>query len=294
MKLRIILILNAVMLLSCSLNKQNSDAYGNFEAKEVIVSAEAQGRVTDYKIELGQQLRQGEIAGYIDSVQTDLKKEQLLAQKRLSATKFENIDAQANVQKEQLKALQTEQERIRKLLADGVATQRQLDDINGKMKVVESQISSIEVQKNSVTQELATFDKQISSVSDLLKKNTIINPIDGTVLQKYIENKELAVPGKPLYKIADLRNMELKVYVSGKQLSSIRIGDEVTVLVDKNDKEYNRMNGKIIWVSSNAEFTPKIIQTKEERVNLVYAVKVSVINDGTLKIGMPGEIIIKK
>ena len=290
MKKLIMIIAVVAGLISCSNNQNKSDAYGNFEATEVIVSSEFQGRITVLNLEQGQILKSGDVVGYIDSIQTDLRKEQIFAQKRAVATKYDNIQAQADVQKEQLKALKIEYNRIEKLLIENAATQRQFDDITGRINVVESQIKAIEVQMPSVAEELQTLDKQVAQVNDQLKKSIIINPTDGTVLQKYVEVNELATLGKPLYKIADLRIMELKVYVSGKQLPNIKLGQTVEVLVDKTEKENRKLSGTVSWISSSAEFTPKIIQTKEERVNLVYAVKIRVANDGSLKIGMPGEV----
>ena len=191
--------------------------------------------------------------------------------------------------KEQLKTATISKNRIENLLKENAATQKQLDDINGQIDVINQQIRSVEIQNAPVVNELKNVDVQISQLEDLLQKSNIINPINGTVLVKYAEPNEITSFGKPLYKIADLSTMQLRVYVGEKQLSSIKIGQEVTVKIDSNE-EMKNFKGTISWIASEAEFTPKIIQTKEERVNLVYAIKIDVKNDGSLKIGMPAEM----
>ena len=183
-----------------------------------------------------------------------------------------------------------DKERIEKLLKDGAATKKQLDDINGRIDLVNSQIASIKTQNVSVISELEVVNTQISQVEESINKCNIKNPIEGIVLEKYAEENEITTFGKPLYKIADMHEMILRVYVSGSQLPQIKIGQEVEVLIDKDAKSNTKFSGIISWISESAEFTPKIIQTKEERVNMVYAVKVKVQNDGSLKIGMPGEV----
>ena len=191
--------------------------------------------------------------------------------------------------KAQLKTAKISQNRIKNLIKENAGTQQQLDDINGKIDVINQQIKSIEIQNAPVVNELKSIDVQISQLEDQLQKSLIKNPIEGTVLVKYAEPNEITSYGKPLYKIADLSTMQLKVYISEKQLASIKIGQKVTVKIDSNN-DLKNYDGTISWISSEAEFTPKIIQTKEERVNLVYAVKVDVKNDGSLKIGMPAEM----
>jgi HlyD family secretion protein len=183
-----------------------------------------------------------------------------------------------------------DKDRTEKLLKDNAAPVKQLDDINGKIKVIDSQIASIKTQNAAVLDELTGMDRQIDQTKDQLNRCKIVNPINGAVLEKYIEPSEITTPGRALYKIADMDQMILRVYVSGAQLPSIKIGQKVKVMIDKNEKENQDLQGIITWVSPQAEFTPKIIQTKEDRVNLVYAVKVTVKNDGRLKIGMPGEV----
>ena len=290
--MRTIFILMATVfcLSACSDKNGKADAYGNFETIEVLVSSEIQGKLVKFAIEEGQTYKAGEIAGLIDTIQLALKKDQLIAQRKGSATKIANILSQIDVQEEQKRTLMIDKDRTEKLLKDNAAPVKQLDDINGKIKVIDSQIASIKTQNASVLDELTAMDKQIDQTKDQLNRCKIINPISGTVLEKYIEPSEITTPGRALYKIADMDQMILRVYVSGAQLPSIKIGQKVKVMIDKNEKENQELEGIITWVSPQAEFTPKIIQTKEDRVNLVYAVKVTLKNDGRLKIGMPGEV----
>ncbi len=289
MKTKRIIFILAVVLVSCSGNENLSDAYGNFESDDVVVSAEANGKILVLNIQEGQKLNKGQVVGYIDSTDLVLKKQQLLAQKQAVASKIENIKAQIEVQEQQKKNLLVDKERVEKMLKDGAATQKQLDDINGKIDLVNAQISSINTQNVSVHSEMEVIKTQIAQVEEGIKKCKIINPLKGTVLEKYAEQGEITAFGKPVYKIANLDELYLRVYVSGDQLPHIKIGQQAEVLIDNTKKENSKLTGVVTWISANAEFTPKIIQTKEERVNMVYAVKIRVKNDGSLKIGMPGE-----
>jgi HlyD family secretion protein len=177
------------------------------------------------------------------------------------------------------------------MYADQAATQQQMDDINGQLKVIDKQVSATETQYRLIESEMEVIQSQIDLIDEQLSKCTIQSPVKGTVLETYLETGELATPGKPILKMADLRSLELKVYVSGAQLSRVKLGAQAQILIDSNEKEMQTLSGKITWISSEAEFTPKIIQTKEERVKLMYAVKIVVPNDGLLKIGMPGEVV---
>ncbi|MGV8017018.1 MAG: HlyD family secretion protein [Ignavibacteria bacterium] len=277
----------------CSKDDNRSDAYGNFEAVETIVSSESSGKLLEFNVEEGQTLNEGSVVGYIDSVQLQLKKKQLEAAKNLTRTKFKNVSSQVGVYREQKKVALREKDRIERLLKDNAATGKQLDDINGSIDVLNRQIAAVETQNNTTNEELKNYDVQIKQIDDQLSKSTVVNPVNGTVIMKFAEQSEVVNYGKPLYKIADLSVMELRVYVSGSQLPEIKIGQTVKVLIDNGKSEYRNLEGEIFWISSKAEFTPKIVQTKEERVNLVYAVKVRVKNDGSLKIGMPGEVMFK-
>ncbi len=288
------LIITALALLAaCSGKNNKSDAYGNFEADEVIISSEVSGKLLLFNIEEGAELKAETLIGLVDTTDLQLKKEQLMAQKNSIATKTSNITSQIEVQQQQKANLLIDKARIEKLLKDGAATKKQLDDINGSISLVDKQIASIQTQNNSVSSDLLGIEKQIAQIEQSIKKSHIINPVNGTVLDKYMMQDELVTPGKSLYKIADITNIYLRAYVSESQLSSIKLGQKVEVLIDKGKSEVAKYEGFITWISFSAEFTPKIIQTKEERVNLVYAVKIKVKNDGALKIGMPGEVNFK-
>ncbi len=279
-------------LISCN-NNDKADGYGNFEAVEITVSAENNGKLNQFSVEEGQTIKKGEIVGVIDTIPLALKKEQLLVSKSIISSKSSGVLSQISVLKAQLKTTKISQNRIQNLIKENAATQQQLDAINGKIDVINQQIRSVEIQNAPVVNELKNIDVQISQLEDQLQKSIIKNPINGTVLVKYAEPNEITSFGKPLYKIADLSTMQLKVYISENQLASIKIGQKVTAKIDSN-KDLKKYDGIISWISSEAEFTPKIIQTKEERVNLVYAVKIDVKNDGSLKVGMPAEMWISQ
>ena len=279
-----------IAMAACSGNNNNSDAYGNFETNDVLVSSEMQGKLVKFTAEEGETYTAGTQLGQIDTIQLDLKRAQLVAQRSLTNTKFQNITSQIQVQEEQKQTLLTDKKRVQNLLKDNAAPQKQLDDIDGKISVIESQIASIKTQNSAVIDEINMIDKQIAQINDQIRRCKIVNPINGTVLEKYVEQDEIVTPGKTLYKVADLTDMILRVYVSGDQLSHIKLNQKVNVFIDKSKDETSELQGTITWVSPQAEFTPKIIQTKEERVNLVYAIKISVPNKGELKIGMPGEV----
>ena len=278
------------IIASCSSHNDLSDAYGNFEVDDVIISSEANGKLVYFNVQEGQQIKKNETVGMVDTTDLALKRLQLIAQKRATGSKMDNIHSQIEVQQQQKKNLLVDQDRIEKLFKDGAATQKQVDDINGAIDLVNSQIESIQTQKISVAAEMDVLNAQIAQVEESISKCKIINPLEGVVLEKYAEPDEITSFGKPLYKIADIDTITLRVYVSGTQLPHIKLGQEVQVLIDNTKKTNTSLKGTISWISASAEFTPKIIQTKEERVNMVYAVKVRVKNDGSLKIGMPGEV----
>jgi len=276
---------------ACKNVEKKSDAYGNFEAVETIVSSEMPGKLLKMEARQGDQIDTGKLIALIDTTELYLKKLQTQAQLEASETKKQNVSAQVNVYKEQKKNVQTTHQRIAKMFADKAATQQQVDDINGQMNVLDKQISATNTQFQLIGSEMEVIKRQLDLISEQLTKCRINSPIKGTVLETYLENGELATPGKPVLKMADLSNLELKVYVSGTQLSNVKLGSELKVLIDADAKEMQTLIGKITWISSESEFTPKIIQTKEERVKLMYAVKILVANDGRLKIGMPGEVV---
>ena len=284
---KLLIIPFAILLVSCESNEDKSDAYGNFEATEITVSAQAQGELKTFDVKKGAELKEGQMLGYVDTSSLHLQRKQLLAQKQSVKTKLSNLDAQIDVQQQQLANAETQLNRIKKLHADNAATDQQLDDIEGKVKTLRKQIRSVRVQKQGIRSELDVLDTKMAQVEDKIDKAMIKNPVKGTVINKFAEKGELVAPGKSLYKVAALDEMELKVYISGAQLPHVKIGQKVEVLIDESKTENRQLTGTVSWVADDAEFTPKVIQTKEERVKLVYAVKIRVPNDGSLKIGMP-------
>jgi HlyD family secretion protein len=286
-----IIALSLLMLGACKNGEKKSDAYGNFEAVETIVSSETAGKLLSMEVKQGDQLEVGKLIAQIDTTEIILKKLQTEAQLVASETKRQNVTAQINVLKEQKKNVQTTQQRISKMFADKAATQQQMDDINGQLNVLDKQILATNTQFQLIASEIEVVKRQLDLFNEQLRKCQVKSPTKGTVLETYLETGELATPGKPVLKMADLSNLELKVYVSGAQLPNVKLGNEVKVLIDSGAIEMQSLSGKISWISSESEFTPKIIQTKEERVKLMYAVKIVVANDGSLKIGMPGEVV---
>lgn len=284
------LIALSALLFSCKGNSEKSDAYGNFEATEIIISAETTGRILRFDVEEGQELKAGQQVGLVDTTDLYLKTAQLQAQKKAVATRTPGVSALIEVQLQQKANLEVEKTRIDKMFKYKAATQKQMDDIKGALDLIDRQIASIKTQQSGISEEKEVVQKQIAVTREALDKCYVINPTNGTVLVKYAETGELATPGKSLYKLADLSKMELRVYVSGDQLPGIKIGQKVQVLFDKDSKTNQVIDGVVNWISQKAEFTPKIIQTKEERVNLVYAIKILVPNDGRIKISMPGEV----
>jgi HlyD family secretion protein len=276
--------------LSCSNSDKVSDAYGNFEAIEVTVSSEAQGKVQMLNLEEGMVIDSGKLVGQIDTVALWLKVKQLEAQKSGISSKVSNVTSQIAVQEEQKKNLLSEKNRVEKLLKDKAVPEKQLDDINYSIGVIDKQIESIKTQNQAIFSELDGMDFQIKQIRDQLNRCYLINPLHGTVLEKYIEQAEMVVPGRAVYKIANLDDMILRAYIDEGQLNNVKIGQKVNALIDDGKGGIKDMPGIVTWVSSQAEFTPKIIQTRDERQNLVYAIKVLVKNDGSIKIGMPGEV----
>ncbi|NQX56201.1 HlyD family efflux transporter periplasmic adaptor subunit [Pedobacter panaciterrae] len=291
-------ITTALFLMSCGQKEQVYDASGTFEAVETIVSAEATGTIKTLNLAEGQVLKAGETIGYIDTTQLYLKKKQLRAQINVVLGKKPDVPAQIAAYQEQLKQANREQQRITNLLKADAATPKQLDDANAQIAIIKKQIaaqrSSLNITSTSLNQETLPLNVQIDQLNDQLLKSKIINETAGTVLVKYVEVNEMASIGKPLYKISDLSSIILRAYITGNQLPAIKLGQKVEVLVDLADGKYKTYEGIIEWISDKAEFTPKTIQTKDERANLVYAIKVKLKNDGYLKIGMYGEIILSK
>ncbi|MEM8522027.1 HlyD family efflux transporter periplasmic adaptor subunit [Flavobacterium sp. PL12] len=282
----------AIGLFSCSKNSEKADGYGNFEATEVTVSAEANGKIEFLDIQEGDLVEPKKQVGLIDTIQLYLTKQQLLASKNTVSSKSANVLSQKSVLLQQLKTVKLEKERIRGMYDENAATKRQVDEIDGKVTVIEAQVNAVGTQNAPIISDLKSIDVQIEKINDQIQKSKIVNPIQGTILSKYAESGEVTAFGKPLYKIANISDMTLRIFVSETQLPQIKIGQEVAIKIDAVN-EMKSFKGTISWIASQAEFTPKIIQTKEERINLVYAVKVKVKNDGSLKIGMPAEMWIK-
>ena len=278
--------------LSCGNNNDKADGYGNFEATEIIISAENNGKLMQFNINEGDQLEKNKLIGYIDTISLALKREQLEVSKAIISAKSKGVLSQIAVLNSKLRTANTQKNRVENLIKGNAGTQKQMDDVSGEIDVIKNQIRSIEIQNAPVVNELKSIDIQLKQIDDQIEKSKIINPVSGTVLTKYAEPNEITAFGKPLYKIADLSTMQLRVYISETQLANITIGQEVTVKID-DAEDMKSYKGIISWIASEAEFTPKIIQTKEERVALVYAAKVDVKNDGSLKIGMPAELWIK-
>jgi HlyD family secretion protein len=309
MKLIIILITAATSFWACNRNNDQSDAYGNFEAVETIVSAQATGMLETFTVEEGKQLNSGETVGLVDTLQLALQKEQLLASLQAVSSRTPNVNTQVSfyenqiaVQQEQLNTLLREKKRTENLLAAESVPKKQLDDIISQINVLERQIaltkkqrdaqaSALSTQKSGVQSEALPLQKQIERLNDQIQKSIIKNPVPGTVTIRFAEPGEVVSYGKPLYKIADLNKLVLRAYVSGDQLVNVKTGGKVKVLVDAPNDSFKEYEGTVQWISSKSEFTPKVIQTKDERVNLVYAMKVLVQNDGSLKIGMPAEVV---
>ncbi|HZI69079.1 MAG TPA: HlyD family efflux transporter periplasmic adaptor subunit [Hanamia sp.] len=298
----------SLFLSACGNRQNNYDASGTFEATEIMVPAQANGIIEAFKVNEGENLDSGIRAGFIDTTQLYLKKKQLEAQVKATGAKLPNIAAQTAQFKQQAAVIQSrinylekEQQRTQNLVKADAATPKQLDDINAQLDEARQQLKAVNEQGQAQTSALTTSHSGISSeisplilqikqIDDQLKKAQIINPVKGTVLTKFAEQGEMAVTGKPLYSIADLSTLTLRAYITEKQLGQIRLGQSVKVMVDDSTSKMKTYAGTVTWISDEAEFTPKTIQTKDERANLVYAVKINVNNDGYLKIGMYGEV----
>lgn len=282
-------------LSACSNQENGADAYGHFEATEIVVSAQANGQILKLDLEEGQLLKDGQMIGLIDTTTLALQRAQLLAAMGTVRKRTQDPNPQIKVLEEQKRTLLVEKNRVEALLKEEAALPKQLDDIKGQLAIIEEQIraarSNADRFNQAVLAETDPLAAQLNLLDEQISRCYIENPIDGSVILQWAEAGELAAIGKPLYKIADLSQMELRAYIGGDQLSSVKTGQEVTVFFDTGKEEMQSLPGTVSWIASQAEFTPKIVQTKEERVNLVYAIKVAVKNDGSVKIGMPGEVI---
>lgn len=293
---------------ACNNNENQFDASGTFETDEVIVSAQLGGQILAFNVQEGDTLKEGAVVGKIDSLNVLLQRQQVQASIQSLQEKTSDVQPQIKLLEDQLAVQQTQlnnllkdQQRFQNMLKDGAVTQRQVDDINTQvdaakkqMQVTQQQIkvqlTNTGTQNRSILSEKDPLQKQVAQLSEQLSKANIVNPINGTVLTKYAEAGEVTSPGKALYKIADINYLNLRAYITGTQLSTVKLNQPVKVYIDSGANHYREYAGTIIWISDKAEFTPKTIQTKDERANLVYAIKVKVKNDGYLKIGMYGEI----
>jgi len=295
MKKQILFILLAVLMLSaCSHKKGAYEASGIFEATEVIVSAQASGQIMQFDVTEGQNLTAFQTVGYIDTVQLYLKKEQLLASMKAAGSRTYNVALQIASLKQQIAKQQTELERFQNLQKANAATQKQVDDIQSSIDVLQKQLAAqtetLQKGNSSLASEIDALQIQVAQIEDLIAKSIISAPMDGTVLAKYAEQGELAAQGRALFKIADMERIYLRAYITADQLTQMKLNGEIAVFTDFGKKEMREYKGIITWISDKAEFTPRTILTKNERANLVYAVKIAVENDGYLKIGMYGEI----
>ena len=281
-------------LASCGGKETSYDATGTFEAVEVIVSSEVSGTIEALDIREGANIEKGQLLGWIDSTQLHLKKKQLLAQIDAILSKRPQIATQLASYRVQLETAERELARAENLFKAEAATRKQVDDARAQVAVIRRQLeahrSSLDISSQGLISETIPLSAQIEQLEDQLRRSKITSPIRGTILTQYAEAHELVTPGKPLYKVADISTLELRAYVTGNQLPLIKLNQDVSVFVDNGSGGYNEYPGTISWISSKAEFTPKTIQTKEERADLVYAIKVPVENDGYLKIGMYGEV----
>ena len=282
-----------LILAGCS-RSESFDATGTFEATEVTVSAEAPGRILAFDVNEGDRIAQGQTVGTIDTVQLYLQKMQLERQIASVRSNRPDISKQVTALREQIAQQETERTRVKRLLDDGAATTKQLDDIDASLKILSGQLeatlSTLRNNTASIDENSSSIELQIAQVEDRLAKCRIVSPVTGTVLAKYAETGELASTGRPLMKVADLDHIYLRAYFTSEQLAALQLGQEVTVTADFGADEQYEYPGHIIWIASESEFTPKNIQTRNTRANLVYAVKIAVENDGRLKIGLYGEV----
>ncbi len=284
-------------LLSCN-EADKSDAHGNFEATSITVSAKGNGELVYLNVDEGQRIAANQIVGVVDTTHLHLEKRKLQAQLKSLEDKLRDAGPEIAVLNERLANLTREKKRTELLLEQKAATQKQLDDLNGEIDVTNRQISSaqreIAIANSGIMSEREPMLAQLAILQNSIQDHLVVNPLSGTVLTKLSQSSELVGLGTPLYKVADLETLKLRAYTSASLLTQVSLGDEVKVLVDDGKEGYRELTGTIAWISEEAEFTPKTIETKEERVNLVYALEVKVKNDGSLKIGMPGEVIFNK
>lgn len=291
----IVYIATTLLVVSCG-SKAEFDAQGTFEAIEVVVSSEASGKILNFDIEEGMTVAAGESIAEIDSVQLYLQRKQLAAQLSALIGSRPDIKKQVASLEEQIAKQMNELQRVDNMLKDGATTQKQRDDIEAQIKILKSQrdatLSTLDINTATINDNSVALEAQIAALNDRIDKCRVKSPINGTVLVKYAEAGELTTIGKPLMKVANLDNIYLRAYFTSEQLAGLNLGDKVTVVADFGGNERYNYEGRIAWISSENEFTPKNIQTKDSRANLVYAVKITVKNDGRLKLGLAGEVLL--
>lgn len=294
MKKYIIPVALMMLLAGCGRGESDADAWGTFEADDLIISAETSGRIVVMNVDEGMDVSGGAVIAVTDTTMLILQRAELEAVTAAAQARLAGIAAQDAVIRQQMDNLQINIERTRRMLADGAATQKQLDDLTGQLEVLRKQSDSNSTQRRSVAAEIQGVDARRAILNEQIARSTLKAPFDATVIETYASAYELTTAGKPLVKLANLKTMELKVWVSGAQLAQVKIGNSCTARIDDGEKGFRTFSGTITKVSDKAEFTPKIIQTKEERVTLVYAVTIEVPNDGSIKSGMPGEAIFQQ
>lgn len=288
-------LLTIIAIAACNKKDGSAEAYGNFEAVETLVSAKGTGELMRFNVEEGMTLAAGMQVGMIDTTLLALQLREIDANRDAIASQHRNVVAQIEVQHARMADLLHEQKRLNALFADHAATQKQVDDMASQVAVLKKQTAAIETQNPGITAQVRALDAKEAQVRQRIADQHIINPVHGTVTVKLAEAHELATTGRPLYRIADMDTLELRAYISGAQLAGVKLGSSVEVGIDRGDSGVVRLRGRVSWISSEAEFTPKTIQTRDERVDLVYAFKVRVANkDGSLKSGMPGEVYFRR
>ena len=278
------------LLAACQTQENTSDAYGNFEATEITLSAEVTAKLLAFSPEEGDRLVKGDFIAQQDTIQLHLRKKEILAQIRAIRSRQPGIASRLDLLQEEKANVAHELERFEILAREGAATTKQVDDLRNRMKILDRQLAQARTEFGPLLAEMETMETRIAQLDEQIADARLTAPLDGTVLVKLAEAHEMVNAGTPLLRLAKLEALELRAYISGTQLDEVQLGQEVEVLIDKDKEDYHYLSGNIIWISAKAEFTPKIIQTKEERTDLVYAMKVKVKNDGRLKIGMPGEV----
>ena len=288
------IILITILLISCGANKNTPDASGIFETAEVTVSSQSSGLLTSFTLEEGMELEAGAVAGQVDVTQQELKKAQLEASIRTAQSRSVDVTAQLAPLQQELAAKKTDLTRYENLAKSNAVPQKQVDDIRSAVLTLEKQLAAqrktLSSGNTGIDNEISSLEIQIAQIDDQIKKSTITSPLKGTVIAKYAEEGEYVQPGKALFKIADLRRMTLRAYITSDQLTMLKLGQQVTVLADFGEKDMRKYPGTLTWISDKAEFTPKTIPTRNERANLVYAIKIALENDGYIKKGMYGEV----